>query len=84
MARRDWRLVGVNCEEDLHAALEAFAASNGGIPLSEAARMLLRAALEGEGAQLVTLDLKSVGYLAGFRQGLRDVHEHLAKLKPNL
>lgn len=81
MARRDLRLVGVNCEPDLHAALEAYAEEHD-LSKSEAARLLLRAALEGEGAQLVARDLENVGYRAGFRRGLRQVHEHMAKLKP--
>lgn len=82
MARRDLRLVGVNCEVDLYDALEEFAARES-LNLSEAGRLLLRKALQGEGAELVSADLSDVGYLAGFRKGLRDVHEHMAKLKPH-
>lgn len=76
--------MGVNCEADLAEALEAFAGANGGLPLSEAARLLLREALQGQGAQLVAQNLRDLGYLAGFRQGLRDVHEHMAALKPKI
>lgn len=82
MARRDWKLVGVNCEQDLHEALAAWADKNE-VNLSEAGRLLLRAALDGEGADLVAQDLKDRGYREGFRQGLRDVHEHMATLKPS-
>lgn len=81
MARRAFKLVGVNCEPDLHAALERFA-SDQRVSLSQAARLLLRKALEEGEAELVAQDLADEGYLAGFRRGLAEVHQHMAKLKP--
>lgn len=81
MAKRDLKLVGVNCEWDLYAALQDFAAAHD-VSTSEAARLLIRKALEGSEAELVARDLADVGYRAGFRRGLKQVHEHMAKLKP--
>lgn len=77
--RRDFILVGVNCELDLHAALKAFAAEHE-LNLSSAARKLLRAALEEGGAELVALNLADEGYQDGRREGLQAFHQALAQL----
>lgn len=77
--RREFKLVGVNCELDLHAALEAWAEQNGK-SLSWSARELLRAALTGEGAEFVARDIRERGYKDGYRDGLRDLHVAVKEL----
>jgi hypothetical protein len=88
MARSVPKLVGVNMDWELYNALQEFAASTehpDGTPLSlsEAARLLMREALQADGANFVRQNLEDVGYRAGYARALREFYEHMAKFKPS-
>lgn len=71
--------VGVNLDDDLHAALVQFAQDNTGGNVSEALRQILQQQLTPRGLSGLGRTLESSGYNAGLRQGVSEARRAIAR-----